>query len=214
MSNLTTFVKEKLPEFVRNDHPMFETFMGAYYEWMESTNTGTSTSVKDLHKELPNPLGIINDIESYSDVDETLNQFINFFAEEMVPVSIENLTTDKAFFLKKTRDMYLAKGTPKSFRLFFKLFFNSDVDIYETKDNILRTSNGNYLSFPIVHVYIEEFAEYLEDFNFAFSTISDSDAIVGTILQGSIVDRNPQTDQYILKIILSNDVDFKLGHTY
>ncbi len=44
---LSSAVSEQVPGFLRVDHPVFVSFLEAYYEYLESDNPKTATSFKE-----------------------------------------------------------------------------------------------------------------------------------------------------------------------
>ena len=127
-----SFITDSLPEFITSDNPGFQQFIEAYYEFLEKNNDSESTSVKDMFKKIDGPSSLINNHNQIKDIDTTLDAFIDYFRKEIIPVSIDLAKTDKKIVLKKIRDVYLAKGTSKSFDLLFKLIYNEQVDLFET----------------------------------------------------------------------------------
>ena len=69
MTDLKTsiLVNRQVPEYVREDYPLFIAFLEAYYEFLE-TKQGTQNN--DLTQEAKN-------LRNVSDVDDSLNEFEN-----------------------------------------------------------------------------------------------------------------------------------------
>ena len=118
-NNLSSWVTDSFPGFVEAQHPQFKLFLEAYYEYLERQNDSESNNAKEIFRSTRNAGGVINDIETYRDVDTTLTNFIQYFQNELLPIAVDNNKVTDAFFLKKVRELYLAKGTQKSFRLLF-----------------------------------------------------------------------------------------------
>ena len=78
---LSNFVPDRLPEFVRIDHPVLVSFLGAYYEWLGiRRNEGKILSPLERH-DIP-------------DIDTTLDQFVDSFKAEYLLNFPENLAID------------------------------------------------------------------------------------------------------------------------
>jgi len=133
----TTRIKEKIsdliasqvPEFVNSDYPTFVAFLEAYYRFLE----------QDEHA-----LELVQNARSYNDIDRTASSFIYFFIKQYAfnfPVSA---ATNQRFLLKKLGDLYESKGSELSFKLFFKILFNTDVSIEYPYDFVLRSSDGRW----------------------------------------------------------------------
>jgi hypothetical protein len=174
--NILPIVKDLLPDFIRTDHPMFQTFFEAYYEFLEVTNDSDSLSVKDRYKRNPNAGTLIAEAEKHIDVYTTLDDFVVHFQRQLIPIDITGNSVTDAFMLNKARDIYLAKGTPKSYELLFALLYGEKIDVFEPKDQIIQASEGLYVNFAQIKVSIVNNPTRLEDFQYELATIRlDSD---------------------------------------
>ena len=209
---IKSFVTDKFPEFVVSDHAKFKLFVEAYYEWLEQQNTGSTSNVKEMFKGLPNPGALVAHADTVRDIDTTFDGFVDYFRREIIPISInDNKTTDR-FFIKKIRDLYLTKGTPKSFKLLFRLLYDEDIEVFETKQNILRASYGQYLRFPVVHLQVVEFEDNLENLDFTLARITDINNVeLGTVLNGVIIGEDSDTTNVVLKAQLGELYPFEVG---
>lgn len=119
----------QLPEFIRDnpEYSNFVTFVQAYYEWMEQNN-----NVTDRSKNLLN----------YADVDRTTSEFLQYYINDFLPYFPEDALLDKRTAIKFAKELYQNKGTISSYKFLFKVLYNSDFDIFYTKDAILRASDG------------------------------------------------------------------------
>ena len=124
------FIANQLPEFVRDDHPRFVTFLKSYYRWLEENNNV-------VHK--------IKRIKKYQDIDETNEEFAEHLYKEFFAYVPRNILADKRMLLKHIRQFYRAKGTEKSFKLFFRILFNSNVEFYYPRTDVLRVSDGKWI---------------------------------------------------------------------
>lgn len=216
MTNFTKhFVSnQNIPEFVKLDHELFDTFVKAYYEWLELQNDSESSSHSNVYKAVGNPAWLNNNQDALVDIDSTINEFIDFFANEVVPISLEGIQTNPRFFLKHIRDLYLAKGTIQSFKLFFKLYYNDEIDVFETGDNVLRVSDGKYFAFPTAHFYVTDFEDQLRFIDFTLASITDTSGnVVATVLDGLLNGQTPSKES-ILRIQLVNDTELLANTDY
>ena len=124
-------VPYQLPEFIRDnpDYSNFVLFLQAYYEWLE-----TQDNVTDRSKNLLN----------YKDVDTTTDEFIQYFYNDFLSYFPTEILANKTEVLKIAKQLYQAKGTPASFKFFFRTLYNSDVDFFYTKDAVLKASAGKW----------------------------------------------------------------------
>lgn len=124
-------VPYQLPEFVRNnpDYANFVAFLQAYYEWMEQSG-GVTDGSKNL--------------TSYFDIDNTTDEFINYFINDFLPYFPEDALSSKNEAVKFAKQLYQSKGTPASYQFLFRVLYNSDFDYLNTGDTTLKASSGNW----------------------------------------------------------------------
>lgn len=122
-------VPSQLPAFIREEpsYSNFVAFIQAYYEWLEQESNALNQS-----KNIPN----------YFDIDATTEQFMQYFINEFLPYFPEDALIDKNTAIKVARQLYESKGTPASYQFLFRLLYNSDFDLFYTKDAVLRASDG------------------------------------------------------------------------
>ena len=135
---LSSQVPEQLPEFVRADHPTFVAFLEAYYEWMETQDQA---------------LNISFGLRDIADVDDTLQEFIRQFKETFMlnfpeQLAIDNETgepLDQRRIIKNIKAYYKAKGSEKSYKFLFRILFDTNVEFFFPKVDILRVSDGKFI---------------------------------------------------------------------
>lgn len=120
---LSRIIAQQLPEFIREDYPTFVAFLEAYYEYLESQDTN------------------LYDIR---DIDKTLDNFITYFKSELSPQAVDLASTDQRFLLSHIKDAHLAKGSPASYKLLFRLMYNKNVTVDFPGKQILRASDGRW----------------------------------------------------------------------
>lgn len=133
-ANTSILINRQVPEFVREEYPLFITFLEAYYEFLEQKQTGQKNDLTQQAKNLRN----ISDVDL--SIDNFENSFFNTFAS-LVPRETE---VNKEFLIKNLLPLYLAKGNEAAFKLLFRLLYNDEVSIHLPKDNILRLSDGKW----------------------------------------------------------------------
>lgn len=138
MSDLKTslLVKQQVPEFVRDEHPKFVAFLEAYYEFLENKQ---GTQFNDLTTES-------KQLRYLLDIDESLDDFESNFFNTYASLVPQNVEVSKEFLIKNLLPLYLSKGSEASFKLLFRLLFGQEVVVSYPKDNILRASDGKWIS--------------------------------------------------------------------
>ena len=118
-----------IPKFVSETYPMFEAFLGAYFEYLEQQE---------------NPIDIIKNFLAYQDIDRTLDDFITHFRYTYMKSMPRDILADEKLLFKYIRNFYHNKGNEASFRFLFKVLFNEDVEFYYPKTDILKCSDGKW----------------------------------------------------------------------
>ena len=141
-NKISSKVSAQLPEFIRSDtnYETFVAFIQAYYEWMEQQNIGSGKE------------GVVygtQNLLNYQDLDftetgETFNKFIDYYINDFLPNFPKEALTDKSKMVKIARRLYETKGTPASYQFLFRALYNSDADIFLTRDVVLKASDGKW----------------------------------------------------------------------
>ena len=132
-------IPSQLPEWIRDDpsYSTFVQFLQSYYQWMEE-----SGNVLDYAKNIPN----------YMDIDSTTDQFMQYFSNDFLQYFPQDLLISKSHAIKLARELYREKGTPNSFKLLFKILYDSDFDIEYNKDFVFKASAGTWFSLKSVRL--------------------------------------------------------------
>ncbi len=138
MIEISTLVRNQFPDFVKSEGDGLITFVEAYYEWMEQ-----SESIRS------------NQLLSLRDIDTTVDEFIVHFKDKYLS-GLPTLTRgDLREFIKHSKDLYEAKGTEKSVQLLMRLLFGTESEVYTPGTDTLRASAGRWHK----PVYLEVTAE-------------------------------------------------------
>ncbi len=137
-NKISSAVTQRLPDFVKVDHPTFVSFIGAYYEWLETQGSY-----------LRSPM----DLKSVGDVDTTFSEFVNHFKEQYLldfPEALAiNSTTgtpvDPRILIKNIKAFYRAKGTEKTYEFLFRILYDTNVEFYYPKVDLLKLSDGKWI---------------------------------------------------------------------
>lgn len=128
-------VNRQVPEYVRDEYPLFISFLEAYYEFLENVQ---GTQKNDLLKKAKD-LRYVSDV-GYS-IDTFEEQFFNMYAS-LFPKDVQ---VNKEILIKNALPFYLSKGSEKAFKFLFRMLFNDEVEIIQPKNNILRASDGKWI---------------------------------------------------------------------
>lgn len=127
---ISTFVKTQFPSFYQEDGPNFIEFAKEYYKWMESSN---------------NALYYARNLFEFRDIDTTIDDFIIHFKEKYLKnFPLELAQEDARFLVKHVMDFYRAKGSQRSYEIFFKSAFNIYPSFYYPKEDLFKLSDGTW----------------------------------------------------------------------
>lgn len=118
-----SLVPTQVPEFVVTDGQKFIEFIQKYYEFMVEYSP---------------------QIEKLRDIDNTSEATMRLLLKEYA-ARFPKSRIQPNQLIRAIRDVYLAKGTEKAFRLLYRLFFNSEIIFSQPSKNILRASDGKWI---------------------------------------------------------------------
>jgi hypothetical protein len=135
--SLGHLIQHQVPAFVRQEYPQFVLFLEKYYQFLEQDNQANNIILK---------------LESFSDIHRTLDLFIPQFRSQYLKYFPKNTRVDERLFIKFIRDFYEAKGSEKSIKFLFRLLFDENVEIYYPSENILRASDGVWITDNVIRL--------------------------------------------------------------
>jgi len=139
LPGIDTFIQSHFPEFVTEDHPRFLQFMKSYYQWMESKRNVLYDSRR---------------IPDYQDIDTSIDVFVEQFFREFLTNIPRSVLADKKTLLKNIKQFYRARGTEKSYKLFFRMLYDTDVQFYYPRVDVLKPSDGKWVQDKTLRVFI------------------------------------------------------------
>lgn len=126
----SVLVENLLPDFLDTEGPKFQTFVKAYYEWMEQNGQMTEQSKNLLNNQ---------------DIDLAAEEFLTYFKREILSDFPEDILADKRLVYKKIKDLYRSKGSEESYKLLFRILYNEELDFYYPGQDLLRASDGRWV---------------------------------------------------------------------
>ena len=150
-------VNNQLPEFVREEYPLFVSFLEAYYEFLETERYVNGVSQKNNLTEK------LKDLRNLSDIDFSLNDFEEQFFNTFLSYLPKDTLISKDFLIKNILPLYQSKGTQKSFQYLFRLLFGQEIQIEYPGDNILRASDGKWVVESVLRTETQVYSEYISD---------------------------------------------------
>ena len=122
-------IKYVLPEFIREDFPLFVTFIEKYYEYMDQPS---------------NPINLLMN-QHYFDIDDANDAELNKWAKLLAVDFPQVMQIDRKYLYKNIKSIFESKGSERSIRAFFKLLYNEDIDVYYPSKDILKASDGRWI---------------------------------------------------------------------
>lgn len=193
-NNKTTYlVSSQLPQFVREDHETFVTFLEEYYKFLSQEG-----QAEYVAKNFINYLDIDTiktHIEEYHETPEEYESYqvlLTKMYDNFIKLIPAKSLGDKALILKHVKDFYRARGSEKSVRFLLRIFLgkevNQDIGFYYPKRDILKASDGKWIvekSIRIRDISVNYVANNDAKLNFISKTVrgntSNATAIVETI---------------------------------
>jgi len=126
---ISSIVERQFPEFVQKDFIKFIAFVESYYKFLE----------QDQH-----PQEIIQNLQSYADIDRTSDAFVKYFLKNYARDIPESVLANKKLLIKRITDLYESKGSTLSYKLLFRLLFNEEVDVVFPYEFALIPSDGTW----------------------------------------------------------------------
>jgi hypothetical protein len=75
-----------------------------------------------------------------------LDKFLDYYKNEFLAFFPAGSLIDERKLIKVAKQLYQTKGTPASFKFLFRVLYNSDVNLYNTKDYVFRASDGKWVA--------------------------------------------------------------------
>ena len=135
----STLISNIFPEFVEADYPKFISFIKAYFEYLEIYGNPRAEAVR---------------LGSYSDIDQTLDEFISYFKSSYLhnfPEEFASGVKDE-LLIKRISDYYGEKGTKRSLDFLFRILFNTDTLVRYPKDELLKLSDADYSPISTIRI--------------------------------------------------------------
>lgn len=127
-------IDRQVPEFIREEYPLFITFLEAYYEFLENKQ---GSNKNDLTSQAKN-------LKTIFDLDESIDEFQNYFFATYASLIPTDVQGNKELLIKNILPLYRAKGSESSFKLLFRFLFGEEPNIFYPRDSILRASSGEW----------------------------------------------------------------------
>jgi len=128
--SLSHLIANQLPDFVRNEYPVFVTFLEKYYEYLDQENQVNN---------------FLLNYEKNFDINRTLDTFVPKFKNQYAQNFPLTAEIDDRRLIKFIKQFYEAKGSEKAIELLFRILYNESTEIFYPSEQILRASDGIWI---------------------------------------------------------------------
>ena len=184
-------VSSQLPEFVRDEHQTFVSFLEYYYKFLEQDGQLSYVTKNfpyyldiDIIKddiETDDKLGPAHQIREEGDYHGFLQKMYDTYIK-YIPDAI---IADKALIVKHAKEFYRSTGSEKSVRFLIQALFNKQAEFYYPQTDVLKASDGKWFiekSLKVTNVQVNNVSNSIAVFNFGNTSIkgltSNATAIV------------------------------------
>lgn len=137
-SKITSFfVENQFPAIYREEGRDLIELVKSYYEFLETQTNQSSYNIRRIY--------------DYRNIDTTLDRMLIFFKNKYMNGLF--LEEDTRFLVKNILDLYRRKGSKEGIELFFKLFFDTEVEIYYPSEDIFKPSSSQWNVGTFIQLY-------------------------------------------------------------
>ena len=168
-------VSSQVPEFVRNEHATFVSFLEYYYKFLEQDG-GMMYVSKNLNRF--QDIDLIAEDIAYDALQGDTHQlreegdyhaFLQKMYDNFIKFIPDTVIADRNLIVKHAKDFYRSTGSEKSVRFLIRAIFNKEVSFYYPKQDVLRASDGKWFiekSLKITNVQVDNTSNSIAATNF------------------------------------------------
>jgi len=165
---VSQFVERQFPAIYRENGRELIDLVKSYYRFLESETNQSIYNTRRMY--------------DYRNIDTTLDRMLLFFKNKFLNGLF--LEEDTRFIVKNILDLYRRKGSTEGIELFFRLFFDEEVEIFFPSINMFKPSQsrwkeGRYLQLNVV-TETDVFADALN--KKIFGSLSNAEAFIDSVL--------------------------------
>ena len=135
---ISLFVKDQFPAFYAEEGIVFKEFLGAYYEYLETTGKTLDIARNQLE---------------YRDIDKTTAEFLDQFKKTYLADLPGLIKSDDRLTIKNILDFYKAKGSQRSIQLLFRILFDDAATVHYPSEDVIRPSDAKFFLPRYIEVY-------------------------------------------------------------
>lgn len=139
---ISQLIASQFPAIYREDGDNLIAFVKAYYEFLESDPKYSIYRNRNLFET--------------TDVDTTLDEFVVHFKKKYLADFPYLSTSDTRFLVKHIIDQYRSRGSEEGLKLFMRLAFGEDIEIYYPSTDIFKLSDSKWVEPKYIEVSTSE----------------------------------------------------------
>jgi hypothetical protein len=118
----------------------------------ETITGGTSGSTGTVVRYRANPVQNIQQLLEYSNVDNTIHDFLDQLRDSFMNAIPTELATgvNKRNLIKNIRELYRAKGTSEGHKIFMRMLLDENIEVTYPNKYMMRTSGGKWTNQTIL----------------------------------------------------------------
>jgi hypothetical protein len=161
------FIEKQFPGIYRENGRELIEIVKAYYKFLETQSNQSVFNIRRIYE--------------YRNIDTTLNDMLIFFKTKFLNGIF--FDEDVRFVVKNILDLYRRKGSKEGIELFFRLFFESEVEIYYPSQDIFKPSQSSWKVGQFIQLFSTTNINLFDDLvnRRIFGDISNASAFVDNV---------------------------------
>ena len=141
IDKVAEFAEQRFPQYILDDYATFVTFITSFLKYLEQDGY---------------PRDLLRNSRSYLDIDATSDLLLAHFESQLASSLPATITANKVLLVKHIKDLYANRGNELGLKLFFKLVYNEEVNIYYPSTDMLRVSDGKWNALTTIFIKLNQ----------------------------------------------------------
>ena len=199
-NTIYSLIERNIPAYIKTLYPNTKNIILDFFRFLETDNH----------------LNALLDFKDNCDIDNQVEPFIDYFLSELGWNYQHPITVDKRVLISILRDLYLSKGSKKSFNVLFKLLFGSECIVDYPRNQLFTLSNADYTNDTIIitsaeNINSDEFKRLSDITNFSVSITGVKSKVSAIVNNIDVIIKDNHS--YLLLSIDPIDNDFYINET-
>jgi len=180
--NISFLIEQQFPAIYKESGKELIAIVEEYYKWLETDENQSVYNARRLFE--------------YRDIDTTLPKMLLFFKNKFLselPLDEENTR----FIVKNIMSLYRRRGTSEGLKLFFRLFFQENIEIYYPAEDMFKPSTSEWKINPYIQLFPNSGRFYSAELDRTF-TYED---LSGRTISGSVSRATGIVDKINIRVL-------------